>query len=287
MPSGVPGRSQAQGGHAAAAPRLAAAGPEAEAAPGLRAVRRLGGLRPSQARALGEAAAPGHAPRPGDLVVQRAVRLRPSGARVQAAVPPSAVPAQPVRDVLRGPGQPLAGPVRQDMEARLGADFSDVRVHHDAAGHRAAQSVGARAFTAGSHIAFARSQYDPVSAAGRQTLAHELAHVIQQRSGPVAGTATGGGLRVSDPADGHERAARASAQRALHGGRRSRRAPGAGSRAAGRPGRGRGTGPAGGRLRVRGARGLLFRPHDNAQPGRIGKQEKDNRHEGRVEVPGR
>jgi hypothetical protein len=107
------------------------------------------------------------------------------------------------------------------MEARLSADFSDVRVHDDDAGHRAARAVGARAFTAGSNIAFQRGQYDRASAAGRLTLAHELTHVIQQRSGPVAGTDAGGGIRVSDPADGFERAAQAGARRALAGDRHS------------------------------------------------------------------
>ncbi len=101
------------------------------------------------------------------------------------------------------------------MEGRLGADFSDVRVHTDATADRAAESVGARAFTAGSHIAFRRGRYAPASAEGRHTLAHELTHVLQQRSGPVDGN--GAGIRVSDPSDRFERAAQAGAQRALAG----------------------------------------------------------------------
>ncbi len=44
-------------------------------------------------------------------------------------------------------------------------------------------------------------------------LAHELAHVLQQRRGPVAGT--GDKVRISDPADRFEREAQATAQRAL------------------------------------------------------------------------
>jgi hypothetical protein len=103
------------------------------------------------------------------------------------------------------------------METRLGANLSDVRIHTDAAAHRAAQAVNAQAFTAGSHIAFQRSQYNPATAAGRHTLAHELTHVLQQRSGPVAGTDAGGGIRVSDPSDQYERAAEAGARRAMAG----------------------------------------------------------------------
>ena len=107
------------------------------------------------------------------------------------------------------------------MEARLGADLSDVRFHTDSAAHQAAQAVGARAFTAGSHIAFQRSLYDPASTAGRHTLTHELTHVLQQRSGPVTGTDYGG-LRVSEPSDRFERAAEENARRALSGPARSR-----------------------------------------------------------------
>ncbi|MEU5637423.1 DUF4157 domain-containing protein [Streptomyces rishiriensis] len=116
-----------------------------------------------------------------------------------------------VPDVLRSPGKPLDGEVRADMEARLGADFSDVRVHDDGAAQRSAAEVGARAYTSGSHVVIGRDGAD------RHTLAHELTHVIQQRSGPVAGTDTGSGLRVSDPSDRFERAAEANAVRALSG----------------------------------------------------------------------
>jgi hypothetical protein len=52
-------------------------------------------------------------------------------------------------------------------------------------------------------------------AADRHTLAHELAHVVQQRQGPVSGTDRGDGLRISDSEDRHERAAEAQARRAL------------------------------------------------------------------------
>jgi hypothetical protein len=44
-------------------------------------------------------------------------------------------------------------------------------------------------------------------------LAHELTHVVQQRSGPVDGTDAGGGVKVSDPSDRFEREAVANADR--------------------------------------------------------------------------
>ncbi|OQR65488.1 hypothetical protein B6E66_03950 [Streptomyces maremycinicus] len=116
-----------------------------------------------------------------------------------------------VPDVLRTAGQPLDGAVRTEMEARLGADFSDVRLHTGPTAQRSADEVGARAYTSGSHVVIGAGGAD------RHTLAHELTHVIQQRQGPVAGTDNGSGLSVSDPSDRFERAAEDNARRVLAG----------------------------------------------------------------------
>ena len=116
-----------------------------------------------------------------------------------------------MHDVLRSAGRPLDVPLRTEMEARLGADFSDVRVHDDPAAQRSAAEIGARAYTSGSHVITGRGGAD------RHTLAHELTHVIQQRQGPVSGTDDGSGLSVSDPSDRFERAAEANARRAMSG----------------------------------------------------------------------
>ncbi|WP_433342458.1 eCIS core domain-containing protein [Streptomyces sp. CA-253872] len=124
---------------------------------------------------------------------------------------PQAVRRSAVHDVLRAAGRPLESGVRADMEARLGADFSDVRLHSDAAARASAAEVGARAYTSGSHVVLGDGGGD------RHTLAHELTHVIQQRTGPVAGTDNGAGLKVSDPSDRFEREAEANAVRALAG----------------------------------------------------------------------
>lgn len=67
------------------------------------------------------------------------------------------------------------------MESRLGHDFAHVRVHTDAAAARSAAAVGAQAYTVGSDVVFGAGRYAPTSGDGRQLLAHELTHVVQQR----------------------------------------------------------------------------------------------------------
>lgn len=80
-------------------------------------------------------------------------------------------------------GARLDPQVRADMEARFGTDFDDVRVHDDGEAHAYAAGLGARAVTVGRDIAFAQQAYAPHCATGRRLLAHELAHVVQQRRG--------------------------------------------------------------------------------------------------------
>ncbi|MFZ1410224.1 MAG: DUF4157 domain-containing protein [Micropruina sp.] len=123
----------------------------------------------------------------------------------------------PVHDVISSGGRPLEPDVRDDMEARLGHDFSNVRIHDDAAAADSASAVNAHAYTVGPNVVFQRDRYDPSSAEGKTTLAHELTHVIQQRSGPVDGTSAPGGIKVSDPSDRFEREASANAERAMTG----------------------------------------------------------------------
>jgi len=122
----------------------------------------------------------------------------------------------PVHDVVNsGGGSPLAPDVRDEMQARLGQDFGDVKVHNDSQAHESARSVNAHAYTVGSNIVFQRDKYDPSSSEGKTMLAHELTHVVQQRSGPVDGTSAAGGIKVSDPSDRFEREASANADRVM------------------------------------------------------------------------
>ncbi|MEW2065917.1 DUF4157 domain-containing protein [Streptomyces sp. NPDC007346] len=148
-------------------------------------------------------------------LLQRA-RSSSSGAPEQAEEAAGEQQRSPVRDVVSsGGGSPLDTDTRADMESRMGADFSDVRIHHDDAAHESAKGVGAHAYTVGNDVVFQRDAYDPSSSQGRTTLAHELTHVIQQRNGPVEGTEAPGGIRVSDPSDRFEREAVANAERVL------------------------------------------------------------------------
>ncbi|TDU87708.1 uncharacterized protein DUF4157 [Kribbella voronezhensis] len=123
----------------------------------------------------------------------------------------------PVHDVVSSGGRPLEPEVRGEMEGRLGHDFSDVRVHDDSAAHDSAKAVNAHAYTVGSNVVFQRDKYDPGSADGKTMLAHELTHVVQQRSGPVDGSSAPGGIKVSDPSDRFEREASANAERVMAG----------------------------------------------------------------------
>jgi hypothetical protein len=101
-----------------------------------------------------------------------------------------ALPPQCLR-LDAGGGQPLPQAVRQRMELLFGSGFADVRVHTSPQ----IAVMGAEAFTRGTHIHFAPGRYDPASPQGRQILGHELAHVVQQRSGRV-GNPFGSGVAV-------------------------------------------------------------------------------------------
>lgn len=121
--------------------------------------------------------------------------------------------ASSVREVIASPGRPLDDATRQAMESRLGQDFSGVRVHEDGRASESAKTVNAAAYTVGNNIVLGEG-VSPQSEAGKRTLAHELTHVVQQRSGPVAGTPAPGGISVSDPSDRFEQEAERVAGRA-------------------------------------------------------------------------
>lgn len=102
---------------------------------------------------------------------------------VQRRAADSAAPAsapESVHRTLASPGRPLDTGTRDFMESRFGHDFSQVRVHTDSQAGDSARDINAHAYTAGSDIAFAPGKYQPESQSGRQLIAHELAHTVQQ-----------------------------------------------------------------------------------------------------------
>ena len=91
-------------------------------------------------------------------------------------------------ELAASPGQPLPQDLRGELAGELGADFGDVRVHADAHSARAADTLGAKAFTVGRDVFFGPGRYAPATPEGRRLLAHELTHVVQQAQGAPAGT---------------------------------------------------------------------------------------------------
>lgn len=77
-------------------------------------------------------------------------------------------------------GKALPGSVRNFMEPRFGADFSNVRIHAGSEAAKLSQNINAQAFTHGRDIYFNEGKYDPNSSGGKHLIAHELTHTIQQ-----------------------------------------------------------------------------------------------------------
>lgn len=132
---------------------------------------------------------------------------------VRGAETPGFAPAI-VHDVLRSPGRALDPGVRAFMGPRFGQDFSRVRVHTDARAAESALAVGARAYTVGRNVVFGDGAYDTNSPTGQRLLAHELAHVVQQKD---AGVVASSPLPIGSPTDAAELAADRIADAALSG----------------------------------------------------------------------
>ena len=120
-----------------------------------------------------------------------------------------------VRDVLRSPGEALDANTRTFMEPRFGHDFSGVRIHTDSKAAASARAVRALAYTVGRDVVFDTGRYAPHTAAGKGLIAHELAHVVQQRN---AGDGQLAKLAIGDCNDSSEREADQQAHAVLSGG---------------------------------------------------------------------
>ncbi|MDI7274901.1 MAG: DUF4157 domain-containing protein [Anaerolineae bacterium] len=118
----------------------------------------------------------------------------------------------------RGGGQPLDSSIGKELGAALGHDLGGVRVHTSPEADSLSRSLQARAFTTGRDVFFRSGAYEPQSSSGRQLIAHELAHVVQQSAGAVS---SGERMAVNPPGDLYEQEAEGVAE-ALAGGTAAR-----------------------------------------------------------------
>jgi hypothetical protein len=146
-------------------------------------------IRPSRAAATAPAAAGGLHGAARILHLQRTAGNQATGRlllqqeRARQAADQGSLPPH-VHEVVRAPGQPLDSEARAEWEPHFGHDFGDVRVHTDGSAVASARALQARAYTVGGDVVFAQGQYAPATPDGRRLLAHELAHVVEQRNGP-------------------------------------------------------------------------------------------------------
>lgn len=110
----------------------------------------------------------------------------------------------------RSGGQSLDTAIQKQMSQAMSHDFSGVRVHTSPEADSLNQQLSARAFTTGQDIFFRQGEYDPGSSGGRELLAHELTHVVQQSSGAVG--SGGSKMTVNPPGDVYEQEADAVAK---------------------------------------------------------------------------
>jgi hypothetical protein len=111
--------------------------------------------------------------------VQRAVRRMVQ--RSAAGAQPDAGPNVAAEiESATAAGNPLPLSVRRFMEPRFRADFSNVRVHTDDRSATLNRQLGARAFAVGNQLFFGRGQFRPDTGEGRELIAHELTHTLQQ-----------------------------------------------------------------------------------------------------------
>ncbi len=137
----------------------------------------------------------------GNQAVQRLVAQRAGG---EEAYTLNDGTAQRVEQE-RGSGHSLDEATQQEVGRALGRDLSDVRVHTDAEADRLNRDLDAQAFTAGRDVFFREGKYAPHTTAGKELLAHELTHVVDQQEGVVEDG--GSGTTVHAPDDAHERRA--------------------------------------------------------------------------------
>ncbi|MCP3930094.1 MAG: DUF4157 domain-containing protein [Bacteroidetes bacterium] len=109
-------------------------------------------------------------------------KLRPERKAINTA-PAKSDNQQTLEQANQSIGQPLPIKIRNDLESGLRTNLSAVRIHTGQMSDRASNSINANAYTIGNNIHFASGQYSPESSAGRELIAHEVVHTVQQAKG--------------------------------------------------------------------------------------------------------
>jgi len=86
----------------------------------------------------------------------------------------------------RGNGAALDSGTQTFMQKRMGADFSNVKVHTGSESVQMNRELNAQAFTVGNNVYFNEGKFQPHNDEGKKLLAHELTHVVQQSNAPSA-----------------------------------------------------------------------------------------------------
>ena len=82
----------------------------------------------------------------------------------------------------KGQGYQLPKTTQLEMGNAFGKNFSTVRIHTDQTAVDLNRQLKSQAFTHEKDIYFNQGKFDPESKAGKHLLAHELTHVVQQKS---------------------------------------------------------------------------------------------------------
>jgi hypothetical protein len=117
-----------------------------------------------------------------------------------------------VHQVLNSPGRPLDTATRAFFEPRFKYDFSAVRVHTDAHATGSARQINSLAYAVGTNVVFRSDTFAPDTPVGKELLAHELSHVVQQRH-----AAANGPLSLGRPGDLAEQEAELAATGVMFG----------------------------------------------------------------------
>ena len=107
----------------------------------------------------------------------------------QAKSEPGKVPKTSLSQRLqktKGQGQPLSAHIQEQMGQSFKHDFSDVTIHTGKEAIQLAKALKAQAFTHGQDIYFNEGKYNPESSTGKELLAHELTHIVQQNKNSLS-----------------------------------------------------------------------------------------------------